>query len=477
MTALHGPAAWCGPALLVGIAWQAFSGEAVAPLTVLGAAVAPLLALLAPRAVGGGLDRSLALAALATLALLLWANCLAVADLARAHGSAPRLAVAAAALALLAVSHPRVARLGRLLVPAGLVALGVTLAGLALAAGAPPWAAWARVASRGAFEFAATSPAVTRGATMPDAVTLTFTEPHRITVASAGVFRVVERDGDRETVRDWRLTAGETLALRPGDRLVLPAGVTVRFEPGRRVPGVAMSGVGWADPRGRPALGAPARLLGPIVTLAGGALAVVGGVAAASAAEAVIVPIALAATAVAAAVWGIYAALAAPELAVLGSPAALVAQVPVFAVGGAAARALPALATCGLLALFFGAALALRARMEALAAPWPGALRRPQAAWAAVVLAAALATLAPADAWPAALLALGLGASTLAVPLAFAATPLERRLGALAGGACFVALAAAAAGLGALGGVGAYPAVLALPVSAVAVAVARLRRA
>src|SRR5439155_1567888 len=53
-------------------------------------------------------------------------------------------------------------------------------------------------------------------------------------------------EGDRSAL-EWRLVPGDSLALRSGDQVLLPAGAGVRFESGRRVPGAPISGVAWAD--------------------------------------------------------------------------------------------------------------------------------------------------------------------------------------------------------------------------------------
>src|SRR3989442_1636821 len=172
---------------------------------------------------------------------------------------------------------------GRRRAPAGLrvrrVALAVGVAGLvvpplAIAAlsGRTPWEAWSALASRPALVFRERSAWVTEGAVLLVPTTLVFSEPHRITALGEAVFRVVERDGGRVVVREWRLANGEGLALRPGDRLDLAAGVRVRFEPGKRVPEAPLSGVTWADPRERGLGTALATFLAALVTLASGAL-------------------------------------------------------------------------------------------------------------------------------------------------------------------------------------------------------------
>src|SRR5207253_1014082 len=103
--------------------------------------------------------------------------------------------------------------------------------------------------------------------------TLVFTEPHRVTALSPGVYRVIEDGAQRSVTREWRLAAGDALTLRPGDRLALAAGTRIRFEPGKRVPGSAASGVAWAEPPERRSPGTAAHALGAALTLVGGALA------------------------------------------------------------------------------------------------------------------------------------------------------------------------------------------------------------
>src|SRR5207244_12416820 len=123
-----------------------------------------------------------------------------------------------------------------------------------------------------ALTFGARDPWVTEGRALAAPADLDFTESHRITALSPATYRVLEPGRFRE----GQLRAGETLSLRAGDRLVLDAGARVRFEPGKRVPGAPASGVAWADPPERGGLAAVLEALGTLVTLVGGALALVG---------------------------------------------------------------------------------------------------------------------------------------------------------------------------------------------------------
>jgi hypothetical protein len=63
----------------------------------------------------------------------------------------------------------------------------------------------------------------------------------------------------------------------------------VRFEAGKRIPGIAASGVDWAAPRAR-GLGALWDALGLVVTLGGGALVLVGAARGAAGPGAVVAP-------------------------------------------------------------------------------------------------------------------------------------------------------------------------------------------
>src|SRR5437660_1666119 len=151
----------------------------------------------------------------------------------------------------------------------GLVALVAIIAGTLVVS---PWGAWRDVASRPALTFGERSPWVTDGRTLARPIALDFTEGHRVTALSPATYRVVEPGRFRE----WQLRPGETLSLRAGDRLVLDAGVRLRFEAGKRIPGAPASGDVWAEPPERGGLASVLEALGTLVTLVGGALALVG---------------------------------------------------------------------------------------------------------------------------------------------------------------------------------------------------------
>jgi hypothetical protein len=305
MTALSAVALWLHPALLVVLALRIAAGEPDAPWLALGALIAPLVALLAPSRrvlerhwLGGAITS-------VVLILLLAADFLVAADAAALLGGAPWQGVAfAAVVALLVVAWPDAAaraaragaRRGRAAVPLGAVAVGRP------ARHGPPGAAAARgrrrPSERGAWS--------REGDRFALASRLRFRDGQRVTAVAAGTFRVVEHDAPQPTVREWRLGAGETLTLRPGDELAVPAGARLRFEPGRRVPGGPASGTDWADAPGRSPWMLPAAL-GALVTLIGGALALVPPPARGDR-TAVAGPLALLVATAGAVCWGVYTA-------------------------------------------------------------------------------------------------------------------------------------------------------------------------
>ena len=103
--------------------------------------------------------------------------------------------------------------------------------------------------------------------------------------------------------------------MRPGDRLALAAGTRIRFEPGKRVPGSAASGVAWAEPPERRSPGTAAHALGTALTLVGGALALLPPLGPLAWRGAAAGPALLLALTLAAICWGTYAVYVAPELA------------------------------------------------------------------------------------------------------------------------------------------------------------------
>ena len=431
MTALRGLAAWTGPVLVGTLTTRVAAGAPDAPMLVLAAVVAPLVALLQPRA-----DETPHVVSAATTGvsatLILAASFLPLGDAAlllggqRWHG-----VVLALALLLLPTLVPGADRWRTPALVVGGAALVVALVTLASATALSPWAAWRDAAGRPALVFSAHSPWVTEGGWFARRATLTLEEGHRLVAVTPATFRVIEHDGTSDVVRDWRLAAGDPLSLRPGDRVTVEAGSRVRFQAGKRVPGAAASGAAWAEAGVSPLLGAVAAL----VTLVLGAI----GLVPSAGRRGFAAPTTLLVVALAAACWGIYAVATAPEVMLSGSVAEPLLRLP-GAVPGA--RGVVALVVVALLALFVAAAGALRERVTTLAGP------RGTPAWLIVVALAALASLWPFDPWFLLMAGLGFAAATVAAPrLASGGAgrvggwPVPA-IGALAGGVVFVAVAA-----------------------------------
>jgi hypothetical protein len=488
MTAVGAVAAWTSPVLVVAVVAEVTTGGAEAPLFVLAVLAAPLLALLAGPGPRGAQPAFVVASGLVTVLCVLGAGFRAVTDLGHVLGL-ERGATLGSAIALVLVTtvwrdHHRVAATALIL---GVAALLIAVVILGITVEVSPWTAWSRVASRGAFELGPRSEWTREGAQFPQPVTLTFAEPHRVTAVTDVVVHVTEHD--RGTmVRERRLAAGESLMLRPGDTLAIPAGARVRFEKGRRVPGAPMSGVTWADGADatRPRL--LAWWVGLTLTLAGGALMVVRGAAPLSRACALFGPTTVVGVVLAAGCWGVYAVDAAPELSI-GVPAAasLARLAPVVADEPWRSRLLAAI-VLALLALFLGSAAALRRCLVDLTAASSSGLvasmrRRvlEAATWILLVAAAAAASVVVTDGWWLLLQGSGLAAAILLGPmLATGEVPgveRARAKGALAGGLIFVVVTALARWPGAAGAfdtVARYPALAAAPAAWL---VARLARA
>jgi len=403
MTALAAAAVWLQPVLLTVLALRVAAGDAEAPWLALGALIAPLVALLAPgRRPAGGNPVAVVAAALA-LTLVLAADLGLAADAAVLLGGAGWHGVGlAAGIVLLLPLLPAPRWIGAVAPALAAAALLLPLVAIALTLGAAPWTAWSHGSLRAAVTFPEGSGWVVDGERFSRAARLTFTEGQRITALTAGVYRVVERDATPPTVREWQLAAGEALTLRPGDELSVEAGARLRFDAGHRVPGAPASGIAWAD---APARG-PAMLpgaLGALVTLVGGALALVpaarrpGPLAAGG-------PLVLMATVAAAVGWGVYAAAAAPDLTLGGSPLAPLLRLPPRALGPRAADVVATLALGAVVVLLVTAAMALRRRLAATAGPR-------SVLWAAAVGLAAAVAAWSSDPWRLLVVGLGLAAA------------------------------------------------------------------
>jgi hypothetical protein len=431
MTALTGAAVWLQPVLLTAVVLRVAAGDPEAPWLALGALIAPLVALLAPGRRPPGPNRVTAAAAAVAVALLLAADFVVAADTAALLGGPPWLGVAlAAAVALLVPLTPGARQASAPLLAIAAVGLLLPLAVVAQRTGTGPWGAWSQAGLRPALTFSDTSGWVRDGQRFARAARLRFSEGQRVTALSAGLFRVVERDATPPTVRDWRLAAGEALTLRPGDELSVEAGARLRFEAGRRVPGAPASGITWADAPARGPRMLPGAL-GVLITLLGGALALVP--AARRGPPAAAAPLALMVAVVGAMGWGVYAALTAPDLALGRSLPAPLLQLPTRALGPATGGALALLAGGAIALLLLTAVVALRVRLAAAA----GA---PAASWGLVVgLAAALAVWSP-DPWRLFVLGLGLAAAVW-TPALLATGQTAAVAGSLVGGLVFIALA------------------------------------
>ena len=466
--------AWTSPALFVALATAVFGGAVGAPLLVLTALLAPLLALLQAPVPERPSHALAGVVGLGVAAAVLWANVLVIGDLAAALGIARTHGVAAAAaVACLAVACASLTARWAVVVPLGVLALAAPLALVAGAGGTPPWTAWSQLASRSALAFSPASAWVKEGRAVARPTTLTFRESHRVTAAAPGVYRVTERDGSSAVVRDWRMAAGDALQLRAGDQLTLPTGARVRFEAGKRIPGAAVSGVAWAEPAGRRALSGMGDALGVGVTLAGGALALLAPLAPGRRLALGATPPMLLVFVLTAVCWGVYAAWAATDLAIGATPLAPLIGAPGHVVGTQASRTVVAVMAAALLVLLFGAVCALRARVAGLVDATAGRRVPPGIVWVGLVVAVAALATWPVDSGRALVGALGLAASTWAAPR------LDRGDAAAVAGAVIGAGTFAALALGALEMppwavvAGLYPAVIAMPAAALVAAVAR----
>jgi hypothetical protein len=429
---------WSSPALLVSLAALVFAGAPAAPLVAVAALAAPLAGRLLGDASPPTRAGRWALAAAAVLALC--AELTVAGDVALAMGFGRQDGIVVAALlAAVTVAAPAAARLRESALALGVLGVALTLALVGVATALTPWAAWNRVASRPAIAFAETSASVTRGVTARVPATVRVGESQRVTALADGVFHVRERDGTRTLLREWRLTAGESLPLRAGDELSLSPGSSVRFEAGRRVPGAPASGVAWADPRGASPLAAVATFLGVAITLAGacaalpprrarggagggggaagggGGLAATGGGGVGAGAVAVAAGVGLV---IAATCWGVYGAMAGAELGIGNPPAGILV--------GAAAVLTPAraglhlvLLAAGLAALLVAVTSALHSRAVVALAAREGdriSWRARLAGAGIVVLAASAAAFRPADGWRLLMLGAGLAAAAVLAP-------------------------------------------------------------
>ena len=152
MTALAATALWLQPVLLTALALRVAAGEADAPWLVLGALIAPLVALLAPsrrRPERGAARRRRHRRGAGRRCSP--PTSLVAADAAALLGGAPwqGVALAAAVVALLVSRWPDAARAGAPALVLGVVALLLPLGAVAVGDGSAPWTAWSRGGLRG----------------------------------------------------------------------------------------------------------------------------------------------------------------------------------------------------------------------------------------------------------------------------------------------------------------------------------------
>lgn len=467
-------AAWMSPALVGALLARVFAGEPSAPLLALLAVAAPLVALLlrlpVPRR-----DPVMTTLGAASAGVVLGGSLLVAGDVARLLGVTRWLALGLAgglaATALLRRPRPRVRMF---VLPFGMIALAAPLLAVPALGGPSPWGAWAGLAVRPALVFGEASAGATTGVRPLGPTTLAFSEPHRVTALSEGVYRVIARDGDRVAVHEWRLARGDALTLRPGDRLDLAAGLRVRFESGRRVPGAAPSGISWAEPRGVHPLGAAADVFAAALTLAGGAAVLLGRGAArdegppagVARVAAILTPLAPFCIVVLAVCAGVYAAFAGPDLG-LGAPAiAPLLGLPAVLPGPPWDRPLLAATLLGLAACLVATTAAFRGLAAARATAERAALRRSPVFWILAGTAIAVAAAGPDDPWRVLTLGCGLAASAVAAPVLAGAAGPARLAGSVIGAGAFIALALDVGELGTgVPVLAAYPALVAAPLA------------
>ncbi len=468
------------------LAAAVFAGEVTAPLVALLVVLAPLLALAAR---GRGDDESpssvlTTVAGLATVGTVLSANVMIMMGVAGLWGIPLRQSLAllgVSACAILAWRRTAALWSGALILGiAGLTGI-VMLMGMAIPAA--PWTAWTDLASRPALAFPQGAAWVTEGRTVLRPTTLIFHETHQVTALSAGIFRVEEGERKDGRIRERHLDPGESLALRAGDRLTIPADTKVRFEAGKRIPGAPISGVAWAEPLPRASWPTLIEALGLAVTLAGGAATVLGGHARATRlTTALAVPLLLTVFALSASSWGVYAVWFAADHGLGASSLGPLVEAVHLSLGNHQLSHLLLLGILGLVTLFIAAAAGLANRVETLSESWrageerpPGRLL-PDVLWLGMLAGGVMLSQWELEPGPLLAFGWGLGASAWAAPRLVGGR--SGAVGPTTGAVVFVALSIAhAMALPGVAALGSYPALVAAPAALVATALARRRPA
>lgn len=440
---------WITPALLFSVPTELLTRGSEGLWIALLVVVAPLLGLLLAPTRDAAPPQPASMFSLALMGfVLLWANLLLAGDVARSLGhSRPAGILAVAGSLFVVTAWAPFRRWGLVLAPLAVLALLIPLGIVVDRADRLPLAAWSHAASLPAFRFPSESPWVTDGrpvAPRPGTDTLLFEEEHRVTSVAGGPLRILVSDRGRVQIQEWTLAAGQSVTVRPGDRLVVEPGRPLRFEANKRIPGAPASGIRWADP--------PRPLPGPaLLSLLGSGLTILGGATALLAFEGSL-PLARTPGAMTGAGyllalawalgWATYTTVVAPELFLGGITPEKLFELPALALGGSSwGWLLEAIAIGGGFFALLAGALALRSRLA------PGELDGLDLwLWSGMLGLAVLGSFWPLDPWRMLLLAFGLGASTLA-PLTWVGMPRERprAIGMAVGGGFVVFLALAVA--------------------------------
>lgn len=442
---------------------------------------APLLALSLRRRPSDPLLRApVPLIHIATLFLavvaLIWASLIVAGDVALRLGG-PRwhgIALAASGGLLLTAWRGAGRALPALLVIAAL-GLGLPLVLLARVANVGPFEAWRVVATSPAFTFSPGSPWVSEGRDLRLAQgsrALHFEEEHRLTAAGEVTLRVGTRDGRQTAERETPMSVGQSLTVRPGDRLEATAGTRLRFEAGRRVPGAPETGVAWATGLASDTRTGFLQGLGLAVTVLGGGIALLGPPLTGRPSRAALAAVGLTLVGAIwlAQGWAVYTALRAPEVFLGGISPERLLDVPVLVLASrVTAWRAQAMLVIAVAAGFFASTVALRARLSAADTTGGGEIGSDLGLWSMVFGVAALASLWAVDPWRLALTALGAAAAVL-VPAALLPAAASRPAVATAAGIASLIVFALLLLAGRLGGMGSWlapvcdqPALVALP--------------